>query len=260
MSSLKFIFKYLNYRIRAKSRYAIHSPFIYAFINEIINNRKNLYVRDKIEPIRSNLLNNHTPIEINDFGAGSRIKKRNKTISQIARRSLMSEKNASLLYRITHEFKPEYVLELGTCLGITTMYLASANPEATIYTIEGSEELSKIAQSNFKEQHFHNIHSITNTFEKSLPDLLEKLPRIDFVLIDGNHRKEPTLNYFEQLLSKSDNDTILIFDDIHWSDEMEEAWEHIQNDSRVSVCLDLFFMGIVFLKKELHKEKFTIRF
>ena len=87
------------------------------------------------------------------------------------------------------------------------------------------------------------------------------MEKINLAFIDGNHRKEPTLHYFSELLKKSTNDSIFIFDDIHWSSEMEEAWNLIQQHDSVTLTVDLFFIGLVFFSTDFKvKQHFTIRF
>lgn len=81
----------------------------------------------------------------------------------------------------------------------------------------------------------------------------------NLVYFDGNHQKEATLIYFGMLLPLAHNDSVFIFDDIHWSKGMEEAWEEIKAHPRVRVTIDSFFWGIVFFRQEQEKEHFTIR-
>ena len=79
--------------------------------------------------------------------------------------------------------------------------------------------------------------------------------------VDGNHRYEPTIRYFQLLLSHAHNDTILIFDDIHWSAEMEKAWKEIQQHPSVRCTVDLFYLGFVFLRDEFKvPQHFVVRF
>ena len=127
--------------------------------------------------------------------------------------------------------------------------------------MEGSLEVAAIAKRNFEALQLNNISVIEGNFDDTLPGLLSKINTADFVFVDGNHRKEPTVNYFEQLLAHSTNNTILIFDDIHWSSEMEEAWDYIKQHTAVTLTIDLFFIGIVFLRSEQkEKQHFNIRF
>ena len=139
------------------------------------------------------------------------------------------------------------------------MYLAAPNSKTKVYTIEGCPNIAKVAKVNFKKIGFNNISLINDTFEKALPNLLEQTSEVEMVYIDGNHTKNATLSYFNQLLPKITSQSILIFDDIYWSSEMEDAWEQIKNHPKVTVTIDLFELGIVFFNPELSKENFVLR-
>jgi predicted O-methyltransferase YrrM len=184
-----------------------------------------------------------------------------RKISAIAKSSLKPKKYSQLIFRIVHYYKPNTILELGTSLGITTSYLAFANPAAKIITMEGAPEVASTAKKNFKQLLLYNINIVEGNFDDTLPSVTGQLSSVDFAFIDGNHRKEPTLKYFNQLIKLSTSTTILIFDDIHWSIEMEEAWDEIKLHPLVTLTIDLFFIGIVFFRKEQKtNEHFTIRF
>ncbi len=183
-----------------------------------------------------------------------------RKVKNIAKYSAISEKFGEMLFRIIEHFKPETVLELGTSLGIGTLYLATANQSSKVYTIEACPETAKKALQNFKELNVKNINQITGNIDEELPKLLQKTDKLDFVYFDGNHQKDATLNYFYQCLEKAHNDTIFYFDDIHWSAGMETAWEEIKKNENVTLSIDLFFSGIVFFKKELSKEDYVIKF
>lgn len=201
-------------------------------------------------------------IIVEDFGAGSAVNKTNtRTVSSIAASSLKSKKYARLLFRIIQYYRPKTIVELGTSFGITTAYLASGSPDARVYTLEGASSIAAISRENFEKLGLKNIFLTEGDFNSSLPGLLAGLQQIDFAFIDGNHRKIPTLDYFKQLLQHSAKDGMLIFDDIHWSKEMEEAWEEIKGHDGVMLTIDLFFIGLVFINPGLkEKQHFSIQF
>lgn len=207
------------------------------------------------------MLNDDTILQVNDLGAGSAVlKTKTRKISSIARYSLKSAKYSQLLFRLVNHFQPQTILELGTSLGITTLYLAKATPQAKVLSIEGSEGIAERAKQNFKKLQVTNIQLITGNFDNVLQTQLKELNQLDFVFVDGNHRKAPTLRYFEQCLAYAHNDSVFVFDDIHWSDEMREAWALIKNHERVTLTIDLFFIGLVFFRKEQVKQHFILRF
>ncbi len=255
MKQPSFLLKYIKYWFSAKTAHGIHSPFVFELYNEVINKKGNYYSFDKIELLRRKLLISNKEIDVTDLGTG---KSGKRMLREIAERSAKDKKYCELLFRLAYHFKPNTILELGTSLGISTSYLASANQNAKVITIEGCPNTANEARKNFQSLGLQNIESITGNFD----DVLCQLPIADcqLVFFDGNHKKEPTLKYFSQCLESTHNDSAFIFDDIHWSDEMEEAWEEIKSHPRVSVTIDLFFLGLVFFRKEQAKENFIVRF
>jgi predicted O-methyltransferase YrrM len=199
---------------------------------------------------------------VEDFGAGSAvIPFKNRIVKNIAASSLKKKKYAQLLFRIAKYYNSKTIVELGTSFGISTSYLASANPDSKIYTFEGAKNIAKIAKENFEKLQLKNIEMVEGSFEKTLPFINDKIENIDLLFVDGNHRKEPTLQYFNFFLSKAGNNSIFIFDDIHWSEEMEEAWKIIKSHSAVTLSIDLFFIGLVFFSNDFKvKQDFPIRF
>lgn len=240
----------------------MHSPFVFDFILNVLNNKNNYTPPMVIESLRKQLLKNKHVLEIEDMGAGSRLHPtRQKSVSQLAQTAVKPKKYAQLLYRLVKHYQPKTILEFGTSLGITTAYLSSANPQAQIVTMEGSRTIAQIATENFKKLNLSNIQSVQGNFDNILPGVLDTIPVIDLAYVDGNHRYQPTINYFRQLLAKSQSHTILIFDDIHWSGEMEKAWEEIKQHPSVQYTIDIFFLGFVFFRKDFRvKQDFKIRF
>jgi predicted O-methyltransferase YrrM len=256
--------KYFTYYLAALSGkgHGMHSPFVYQFILHVLNNKKNFIPPSIIEAERQKLLQDDQLLTIEDLGAGSRkSSSKKRTVSEIAKRALKSRKYASLLYRLAAYYQPQNIIELGTSLGITTAYLSTAAPGADVITIEGSDAVHEKAISVFKELGLKNINAVKGDFDTLLPAILQKISQVDLAYVDGNHRGEPTMNYFRQLVDKSHNDTIIIFDDIHWSLEMENAWKNIKADPRVTCSIDIFFLGFVFFRKEFKEPRhFTVRF
>jgi len=252
---------FFSFLFASTNQHGIHSPFIYDLTTKCFYAHQKKYKEqfDKIRSYRNSLLKNNLSIEVTDFGAGSRVfKSNNRKVSDIAKNAGISKKRAELLIKIAQYFKPNHILEIGTSLGIGTACLSLGNPNAKIISLEGCPETAKIAMDQFKKFNLNNNKVEVGNFESTLPkNLLDK--KYDLIYFDGNHQKEATINYFEQCLHTVHNDSVFIFDDIHWSKGMEEAWNYIKDHKKVTVSIDTYQWGIVFFRKEQPKEHFVIR-
>lgn len=261
MKKIRFIFKYLLYRLTSQTKHDIHSPFVFDLLTNVIEDTTPFYAYKEIEALRKELLKSAESVKITDYGAGSSFSNLSvKRIKDIARHSAKTPKYGQLLFRIINYLHPETLLELGTSLGISTLYQVMPSSKSKMITIEGCPEIAQFATGNFKKLKVENIELMLGNFDDVLLKALQKNKKTDYVFFDGNHRKEPTIRYFEQCLPFIQNDTFFVFDDIHWSKEMEEAWQYIKNHSRTTVTIDLFFLGLVFFRKEQKKQHFVIRF
>jgi predicted O-methyltransferase YrrM len=148
-------------------------------------------------------------------------------------------------------------LELGTSLGIGTQAMALGHYDASITSIEGCPNVSTLAKQQLDTFQVKNVALKTGRFEDHLPSLIKQ--HWDFIFFDGNHQKEATLQYFEQLLASVHNDSVFVFDDIYWSKSMTKAWEFIKQHPQVTVTIDTFFWGLVFFRTAQPKEHFKIR-
>lgn len=256
--------KFTRYWLQASNGkgHGVHSPFVFDFIESVLNDTKPYYSYQSVEKLRRALKKDTRVLTIDDFGAGSRvITSSQRVVKAIAQSSLKPPKYGQLLFRMVNYYQPATIVELGTSLGTTTAYLAGGNPHAQVVTLEGAKAVAAIAQQNFASLELNNIRLVQGNFDETLQPALQQLQQVDFAFIDGNHRYEPTIRYFKQLLQYAGEQSILILDDIHWSEEMEQAWHEVQEHPQVTMTIDLFFIGIVLLKPEFKvKQHFTVRF
>ncbi|MFM7023545.1 MAG: O-methyltransferase [Flavobacteriales bacterium] len=258
---LKTAIRYLLYLIRAKSRYSIHSPFIFELYSKVILSKDHYYPFDEIEGARKALLKNENEITITDFGAGSQFGNgRKRKIKDIAQRAAKPQKFGKLFFRLALHLQAKNIVELGTSLGLSTSYLAAANKSTKVHTLEGCPETAKVARKVFDSLKLNNVEITVGNFDETFEKVLRQLSSLDFVFIDGNHQYEPTVRYFQQCLPLIHENSVIIFDDIHWSEGMEKAWKEIQQHPDVTATVDLFFIGLVFFKKGREKEHFTLQF
>jgi predicted O-methyltransferase YrrM len=260
MLNFRFAKDYLVHRLKGKNRHGLHSPFVYRLVDKVIYDYSAKNVYTEIETIRAELLADDKLITVTDLGAGSHVNNnRQKKISDIARNALKPPKLAQLLYRLVADLRPKNIIELGTCLGITSLYLKKAAPDAQLFTLEGCPQTAGVASAVFNKDGENDIQQVIGNFDDTLPGVIKDLDQLDFVFVDGNHQKQATLNYFEWCLPKVHENTLLIFDDIYWSEGMKEAWEIIKAHPQVTITIDLFWIGLVYFKKGRVKEDFLIR-
>jgi len=260
---------YFNFLVKSQNQHGLHSPFVYNLVTKCFYDKKDHEEYQIIKNFRNDLLRNKNIIEVTDFGAGSRVFKSNKRpIFSIAKNAGITLHRAKLLYRICNCLQIENALELGTSLGIASSAIA-AKKDAKLITIEGCSETAKIAKQQFQKYCLKNVELKIDKIDNVLSDLSEKFrtmnpeqrasEKFDLIYFDGNHQKKATLDYFKKLLPTAHNNSVFIFDDIHWSPEMEKAWQQIKKNPSVSVTIDTFQWGLVFFRKEQQKQDFTIR-
>lgn len=252
----RIIRRFMQFYWSATTKYHVHSPFVFDFIENVLEDPRLFYAFHEIETIRKFLLKDHQTIQVTDLGAGSKYTKSNqREVRQIAKSALSSPAFCRKLFRIVNHYKPKQILEMGTSLGISTAYLRKGALNAQLVTLEGCPEISARAQKVFKRLKLEGIKNINGDFQQTLPDALKRMGKVDLIFFDGNHRKEPTLAYFELAMQYASEDSIFIFDDIYWSEEMLDAWEVLKADQRVRLSIDLFSMGILFFKKEIKQKQ-----
>ncbi len=254
-------YDYLKYLLHARNEHWLHSPFVFDFYTKVLKDKTEYPSYAAIEDLRKQLLNDNRIINVCDFGAGAKANKSSqRTVGDIARKSLKRPSLAQLFFRIIKFYDYKNTIDLGTSLGLTTAYLANEILDSQVFSFEGCAETARIAQGNFDKLSLHNIEIIVGNIDETLPEKLKEIPSIDFVFFDANHRYEPTIRYFEQCLAQAHEGSCFVFDDIYWSGEMKAAWQTIQNHEAVTVSIDLFWVGIVFFRKKQSKQHFVLKF
>jgi len=250
----------IRYLVTAQSIRSVHSPFVFDFAKYVLRDERKFYCYEEAEKLREAFLVSEEFVEVDDRGAGSKFSAAHRrSLKSIAQRTATPAKYAQLLFRMGVHYGSRNILEMGTSLGLTTLYLSSISRDARVITIEGDEKIADVASMNFESLSKKNISLLRGSFEEMLPTALKQLEKADLIYLDGNHRREATLNYFQQSLPCIHEKSIVIIGDIHWSKEMKEAWEEIISNPAATATIDLFYLGIIFFKKELSKQDFVIR-
>lgn len=262
MKKLWQIVSYIKFLTSAKTRFGVHSPFVYELVENVFRDKTKYKEYKELNKVRRKFLDRDDKVEVIDFGASSGKKDyiiRIKALGEVIKQASHSKKQLELLFRLSRYLKPENILEFGTSAGMSAMYLGKGCPDAKLITMEGSMGLATIAQENFRKRGL-SVELEIGEFDAILDQILKKEDVLEMVFFDGNHRRKSTLNYFNKCIPKTTENSIFLFDDIHWSPGMNRAWNKIKNDKRVSITIDLYWIGLVFFKEGITKQNFVIRY
>lgn len=262
MSLIRYTCKYIPYLLTSRhSRgHGIHSPFVYDFVTNVLRGPDHTDYK-QIERLKEDLKHDFSELHIIDPGAGSQSgAEKILSAAYIVNHTSVNSKFGRLIARLVDWLSPSTIIELGTGAAFSTMYMAVAADQCKIFSIEGCPEIAKLAERNITKLGLFNTEIITGSFTDLLPSLLPKIHHTLLVFIDGDHRGSHLINYFESILPFTNENSVFVFDDIRWSGSMEKAWKDIIKREEISVSIDLFRMGILFMKRNIFKQHYVIRF
>lgn len=250
-----------RYYYQARTRYDVHSPFLSPWVEAVLEDDREFYAFDEAEIIRQYWLHSGMSVDYSfDPGAGSRAGQGSqRQVKDMVKNSAVDQETGRRLFRMVNYHHPKTILELGTNLGLSSMYMQAACRSARLITIEGHPEVARFAAESFRRAKRPAPEIRTGLFSEELPIVLSEADQLDFVFIDGDHRYEPTLQYVKLLMPRLHERSVLVIGDIHWSSGMEAAWAELRQHPRVTISVDLFHMGVLFFRSEpQEKEHFTL--
>lgn len=260
MSKIHQLLSYLSYWLNEESEHSLHAPFVYDLYQKVLKkDYPKVKSASKIESIRKQFIKSEKSISIEDFGSGKETRPKERKISQIASDGISRKKYSQFFDVLIEYLEADEIIELGTSLGINSLYLAN-DKNRSLTTFEGASALCAIAEAVFTGNDKSNIKLIEGDIDVTLPNHLKKIDHFDLVFVDANHQYQPTINYFEWLMEKKHDKSCFIFDDIHRSKEMEMAWSKINESYEVTLSIDLFQVGLVFVNPELRKQSYILSF
>lgn len=250
--------EYIKYTWNAKKRHGIHSPYVYALSDKGSQIELSQEEKDLILKYCRVLRMDKSTIEVTDLGSGSKKLGKTRSIRDIYKMSSSKGKYGKLLFILTRHFKPQHILELGTSLGVGSVYMTLGNPKAEITTIEGCPATAEYTMQHIKSMGLYNIKIHVGSFSEQIP-LLQR-GSYDMIYLDGHHNGQATLKYLDLLDDKISDDTVVVLDDIRWSDDMLKAWEALCKSDKFHISIDLFRMGILVKRPAQVKEHFLLKF
>ncbi|OYQ39625.1 O-methyltransferase [Flavobacterium aurantiibacter] len=246
---------YLHFLYRSKNRHGVHSPFVYQFVENCLNDSRPYEAYQTFEQLNQKLAANKQLVQVTDFGAQSKtLHSKQRRVCDMAAVAGITPYRQRLLFRMARYFEVKNALEIGTSVGKASVALAEAG--VNLQTLEGCAQTQAVAQDVLAD-YSDRIQFTNGTFEAILPTINDQ--KFDLIFFDGNHQYEPTISYFNMLLQTVHHKSVWIFDDIYYSTHMQRAWEYLRKNPNVSLSVDTFRWGILFFEPRPHKEHFVIR-
>ncbi|MEZ5071778.1 MAG: hypothetical protein R2751_12665 [Bacteroidales bacterium] len=239
----------------------LHSPFLFDLVHRTVFNTAGLQVPEEIVRTHRELKGSGDPMKPGEWGAGTgQSAPAVPTVGSFVRRASVPERYGALLYRLSNWFGPDVLLELGTGLGVSGMYLASGSPGTALHTMEGDSDRAHFAETLFKRLGQTGVKVHIGDLGLSLDRILPEVPKKFLAFVDGNHACEPTVAYVRKLVDASQGRGMVVLDDVYWSKGMARAWKEIIAWPEVPVAIDLHRMGILVLRNDLTPRNLKILF
>lgn len=218
---------WIDYLLKRKSKYKIHSPFVYDFMRKVLNDHGTNRDYDTIYRI-------------------ARLLDKRKHISYNQR------KQSRLLYRLVRYFEPESVVSFGKLSALNTSALALGHLQTKVYLEESDDFLetlnsmgivnvSLIQPAEFDSEHFKRLNT-------------------GFVFFSRDSFEEDTWDYLADCLSHKTSESVFVFEGIHHNRDLQDAWEEIKANEDVSVTFDLYCVGLVFFREGIEKQDFVLKY
>ena len=249
------IYNWIKHVFKAKKLKQIHSPFLYELCKKFSKpcsiDKSDI---NKLKLLRKSYINNKSELVFNEIG--SREGKIESTVSEVFKRTSKPISQAIRIAELASIFNEETILEMGTAFGSTTMAINMAAPKNKIISIEGVEQIAKIASETFKNNNLKNIDLKIGNFQQMLADVINQNNKISFAFIDGHHLKEPTLEYIKVLIPALSEKSAILIDDIYCSKSMAECWKELIDNNFFSVKIDFFHFGLLIKNDDLYASNF----
>jgi len=245
------IFKYVAhfFHLRHRKGHGIHSPYLFEFVNLVVYNSEKVSIPPGVR------LEHRRAREDHSLAGGE-----GRSVRSFVLRSSVSEKKGALLHRIARWFRPEMMVELGTGLGISTLYLATGSPGISLHSIEGNTQRATFAAHLVNRRQLGPVSIHWGDMDEKLDEILPLMPGRFLAYVDGNHRFDPTVSYVRLLMERAGEEAVIILDDIYWSREMHRAWREIISWPEIRASIDLYHLGILLLRKDLNCAHLKMKF
>lgn len=242
---------YLKYYFKAKTIYHIQSPLLFDFISNVFDQDQSYYAFYTIDAAYDSISNSQKTIPTDEFSNSHQ--QNGKSLAQFASTAASPKKISYDLFRLVEFQKAKAILEMGSCVGLSSLSMALVSNDCTVTSIEGNTFLAQESRELHQRFGVKNIKLHNQLFSQFFESRNNE--KFDIILIDGDHNYQSTMNYIRHCLSALNENGIIIMDDIHWSKEMYKAWLEIQSMTEFTTSLECLRWGILFTNRNLSPQK-----
>jgi predicted O-methyltransferase YrrM len=210
---------------------------------------------DRVEARRLELLRSRRPISIIDYGLDPKAGPvhREAPVGQVAEAS-RSQPWCEFLFNLARAVRPERVVEMGACVGVSASYIAAAlemNGKGRLVTLEGDPILSELTTETLRGLGLgHRAEVVCGPFEETLEASLERMRPVDLLFHDGAHEAWCYEQDFATMRPYLAPGAVVVFDDIRWGDtDTIGAWRKIVAHEQVQGSLDCGAIGVFVTRK-----------
>ena len=229
---------YWKYYWGAKTKYQVHSPFVFEFVEQILEDDRQYYYFNTIEGYRKQIYANKTSIEINRTSG--------TPLHQLAKANAISSEMGRLLFKLVNKYQPKTALELGTGAGIATLYQCTPSKKMQLYSIEENFGLAKNIQHLLRKLGLQQVQFRAGLFEKNIPNILTRMPSIELVTVN----QLATKALMEKIINHCTKEAVLVLNYPHATKERLQYWKWLKKHPSVRLSLDLYKMGFAFFREE----------
>jgi predicted O-methyltransferase YrrM len=167
---------------------------------------------------------------------------RRPTIAEVCRHSSKPPRWCLLLYYLVRALRPTTCVQLGTRLGVSAAYHATAlklNRGGRLLTLESAETLALLASDNFQALELDNIDVATGPVAAALDDAVPDAQTLDYVYFETGLDARQIDEYFRCVVPRLSERAVVVFDRTQAADNVETVWSAIQEDPRIALTVDL---------------------
>lgn len=222
MKNTNNLIRYIN-RKRHAAGYGVHSQFAFELIMDTIHTPYSYYIyKDNKDRLEQAGLNKKTDTEY-----------------------------AELLFRLVNRFNSREILEIGSGLGVNTLYLNTHSKQAIVTCVEIKDEKTKKAQLLLADK-LENIifTNVLTTLESSFNTIIWDLETFP-------NPKNLVIETIEKAIKP---DGFIVLNYINKRKENKEVWKKILQLENLTMSFDLGTVGIGFFKPSLPKLNYDIYF